>query len=1656
MAGSSGEWEFADSPTAFSWKIDPREQAQRDSFASGLQQDEKKYAAGQPVARPYRDQVISGARYPSDITPRGATGSWANSGTGLIAAAGTPMQQPSKVADTGGWEFADEPAPKKKASLFDNILGLGVGITDLIGGAPGAVVSTGIGAAGVLTGEKPSHALAGTMGAMNATLPSSLIGKIPGLSEPTRIKETQGYELGMKPAELIGDALKFIGKGYGEIAKTLGVNENNSTEVSAMTELLFMLGLARSSAGKSKPTVPTPRELRSYYNELLTGKQDIKLNVSPEEVRKGYQTTPVKPENITPEGFAPDLPFGEQRLPTRAPYNILPEEVRARLEAELNPPLEQRVPGQGELFTQERPYQQGELLQGRPPEMTEPSSVRNRPVQDEITLSANDWRVGDTNARQGAPYEMLGGRPDPIKQGDPVQLELVARAEKIAGDIQYEKTLSERGSVGEARARVAEENLRRNEQEKITSEGVPYTAQQTLGLAKDIFKGPGGRQRGAVDPAVLTEGLRKIKDFLTQDRNIMKDDLGSAAIVFRGSMGGKHDPRIGNKLVDDTSYSVFTTDNPYMASAFAGKEQVHPDIARARDADLSSVGPNVTPFVLRPTKIIEFVPDPKSTLKNKPGMVNWWQFDTQAQKLGPGEVLVARKSVDYGPETGKVDPGLNRDRALNDQYAFNDPNVAVPLFEYLAQKERTEPRGPGRKQGGWIGSFDKTAGKQGVAKAILEHRKAFDRDNRPLEQIAKETLDGNVQDISSNQRVLGRLAVPKQMAILTQHPIVKWAVDNISDITRKTANDIKSVLEGDTYKTNSRGFEHRIPGPDGALTGFRKYYHQSKSIRAELSEMKDIWIDNVGKKTLTKDSFRTDRQWETYSAMRKGLDRVVSDLNKAREAAGLKPFNQVENYFPSIWEGDFRVWVKDSTGKLIDVRGAPSAREAAKISAEFSKVDPTLQVEHGPMAKSKYDISDLSAFEEAAKVMERENNPQLAREFNRIYASVVGRRGMGKHGLERKGVGGFLGSESGRVGLNAMERAYESYVTKAYNYIGNIDKTKLYAEVVKLDPKIQKAQANAIDISKSFIDQARSKKEFHNVFDSAIEGLGEMSGLGRNSARRGLKNVSGLVMPYWLLTGKYLMANMVQPVVNMAQLSRLKTTGETSMSPAIAFLEGYKQTIMPDKVAIEGANWAGRQGWLDPTITNLLEFSSEGASTSAGKAAMDRVRYIPGMVEHHMVRLPSFLMYEAALRESIPNKTARFEKAAAMMDDRMVNYSPSNSPLMYSDLGVIGEGLRPLKQYPHNLWGQLLDYAAFTKDTNKVGPLAYFMGTNLAMSGLKGLAFVPEITAVIMFYNWAFNQDIPSPQHMMMEGGIPDALVRGGLSTALGYDISRSVEHPALPLDLLSSPITYAGTSAVTVGNWMTKYLKGTASDADTMKAWLAITPNGLHGWIEELYTPPGGFTPNPNDDMRGVYKRDETEKWMSTLLNMRSNDEAKARDFLRGAKQLLLQDAKQKVEAIEAITDMVSNKKEIPQSLIEKYLKEGGSPERLSRDIKARLENRELSPVERVFKHPDITPDKAHKLERLKQMLDMDLNNKRSQPKSEGGGWEFADEGVTPIGTESKALSGKWHSSIKDKFRNAELAKMPAVGSPGTSDRMPRAAIMRSKRGEKVGDSYI
>ena len=133
------------------------------------------------------------------------------------------------------------------------------------------------------------------------------------------------------------------------------------------------------------------------------------------------------------------------------------------------------------------------------------------------------------------------------------------------------------------------------------------------------------------------------------------DKQGNPLVIYRGTYTNNEGALNAEAR---EGYAAFGSDNPYISNTYANP-----------DATFGGEG-SVLPLYIKADKLIEF-PVTVSRFDPNLRMFDKFEFDRRAQRLNPGEVLVARQVNDTGPRANlSVDPG-RKFAKYSDVYAWN-------------------------------------------------------------------------------------------------------------------------------------------------------------------------------------------------------------------------------------------------------------------------------------------------------------------------------------------------------------------------------------------------------------------------------------------------------------------------------------------------------------------------------------------------------------------------------------------------------------------------------------------------------------------------------------------------------------------------------------------------------------------------------------------------------------------------------------------------------------------------------------------------------------------------------------------------------------------------------------------------------------------------
>jgi hypothetical protein len=144
----------------------------------------------------------------------------------------------------------------------------------------------------------------------------------------------------------------------------------------------------------------------------------------------------------------------------------------------------------------------------------------------------------------------------------------------------------------------------------------------------------------------------------------------------------------------------------------------------------------------------------------------------------------------------------------------------------------------------------------------------------------------------------------------------------------------------------------------------------------------------------------------------------------------------------------------------------------------------------------------------------------------------------------------------------------------------------------------------------------------------------------------------------------------------------------------------------------------------------------------------------------------------------------------------MADYDHSERSMLFNRMGMMGKMAAALKTYPTNMVGQLILY---TKEASKGNwkPLAYFLGMQMAVGGLRGMFAVDDLDAA-----WSFIK-----RHLM-PAGIFDKFKEYGIKKFL---VENLVNHP----EWYHGPISAFSGLNISVPGSMGRIIPGFKSLAD-------------------------------------------------------------------------------------------------------------------------------------------------------------------------------------------------------------------------------------------------
>lgn len=969
------------------------------------------------------------------------------------------------------------------------------------------------------------------------------------------------------------------------------------------------------------------------------------------------------------------------------------------------------------------------------------------------------------------------------------------------------------------------------------------------------------------------------------------------------------------------------------------------------------------------------------------------------KKIGPSESrdikAKIKQDLEAGGELGRN--YFSHDEIIDLEKKYNlmrdDPNVPLNRSPY---------GGPGGRQ---RGSLDISEIGKGLSKLfggkdaerpsepsreppreedrrpMVEQKRYLTADTRSVDKFLQDEL-GHAKDWTDIKKRWTEFFPGSTIAsVAREHKAIKWIGDKVLTADREARvakEDSKYGREFAASREITSGkFNRRVRSDDGALTVLQRLpvEESSRAIRLWLEKYDGKNID-MNERTLAADGMNR-LQIKGLLAAKKQFADFLTKYNEAAEKEGFSPISVQPNYFPHLWKGDYRVIAKDVNNHKVWIEGADTELQAKTIRDDLQKKFPDHQIEWKE-AGSRYDLDNTDAFRDAIGILDKDDPARKI--LQRAFEDVLSHRGFKRQTIFREGRPGFLGTKEGTQGLRDAMLAMEMYFDRGHNFLANQQKKAALANLIQGLREggydMERETRNAYNYINAFVDNSTGgiKNGIVNI-DTAVESLGEFVGLGKSAGSNALGVVNGLASAWWLTTPKFVLAQLVQPLYNLSKATQLKSAGITEKSAVASYMKSYYETFFdPSATTVEGLNWAKENGFIDSKILDMMGAKFDPKLKKTAGAFQTFSKWGLGKIEEEVVRAPSFVFYDHLLRDSIPDKVERWTAAGQMTDKYMVDYTRSDTPLFYGRNGLVGEALRPLKQFSHAYYGQMLEYIYDMKHEKTAKPLAMFLGTQMAVAGMKGMIGFAEWTIAATAINSLFNTTIPTGEEWLAEH-VGSLFTFGGVSELSGIDMSGTLGAPQASQMGGFPGAQFAGKAVKNVGTYLGDESSGLGRQSNKMKALQSVAPNVLQGRVEKAYTPEGQPPPNPNNKMQPDLARPRTDKdWFMRDMGGRSVKEAQEMLRLRALKQETKQIETQRGKYLDTMVDRLVQGKEVDQSLIDGYVERGGDPNSIANSIVEQMKNRVRGAGERYLNvtNPNMsTAEKAMRLQKYNLLTD-------------------------------------------------------------------------------------
>lgn len=557
-----------------------------------------------------------------------------------------------------------------------------------------------------------------------------------------------------------------------------------------------------------------------------------------------------------------------------------------------------------------------------------------------------------------------------------------------------------------------------------------------------------------------------------------------------------------------------------------------------------------------------------------------------------------------------------------------------------------------------------------------------------------------------------------------------------------------------------------------------------------------------------------ERQIAAYTMQRDAYKTALDVQNKSRDALDMDPVTKLDQYYSSVWHGDWHMPILDKQGKLAWYIRTTTRAEGNKALAYLKdKMGDTLDLEdkqpeyRGSKGSTSGPTDVVGAYHDMQNFFT--DDPKMSAAIKEALGGYMESKGYGlagqsKHFLSKGNIRGFEGD---KPWLSDKQNAY-SGASAQINYLKNALRWSNHQEAIAnvkqvlADPQVAAKMPNAVEYAHSVL--AHEAGSVPTLTNSIENSLAQLTGRSKSNLYQGIGDLkTGMYLQSLGLNTAYMIATPMQYAITgpawHAVLSAqgfktgiaggAKTIGLAFTDASAGILShmahelGMKDMQVPmstiGKAALQYAEDAGI------VSRNLFDEGGGIGEHSAFTAVKNGLGWTIGFPEK-VARMNAFMGFVHHLDASgkyAGDQLGMFRHAEEYTGRAMTSFMSHDRPQVVSNLGGLGQLGYVYKSYVFNQAHTMNAMGRMATEGNFL-PIASLIAGYGLMSGVTNMPAVGELDglwnaakdAMANYYPEQYvkhnlvNKDLKAELVKLLpeSAGIRSILQKGAVSAGIG------------------------------------------------------------------------------------------------------------------------------------------------------------------------------------------------------------------------------------------------------------------------------------------------